>query len=289
MQTLETLLGSYPHTAPIKSGALASKHVALEFVEYNPVWDGFKAMIREQQFDVAEMAAVTYLIAKAHGKDLALLPAAMLGRFPHPYAITNATKGALRPSELDGKRVGIRSFTTTTGAWLRGILANDHDVDLDSIRWVTFEEAHVAEYIDQTERAPAGKAIVPMLLDGGLDAVLGERSDDPRARPLFDNPAEEAQRWYGKHHLVPINHLVVVRGSLLRKSPDTVRAVYDLLGEGKKAAGKPASGPDPLPFGIEAHRPALELLAHYVFQQGLIPRPISVDQMFEGTAELVGE
>ena len=37
----------------------------------------------------------------------------------------------LKPADLNNKRIGIRSFTTTTGAWLRGILANDYGVDLD--------------------------------------------------------------------------------------------------------------------------------------------------------------
>ena len=103
-----------------------------------------------------------------------LLPAAMIGRFQHPFAIYNAAKGTLAPADLNGKRVGIRSFTTTTGAWIRGILANDYGVDLDSIDWVTFEDPHVAEYKDTTQRAPEGKKILPMLLDGELDAVLGE-------------------------------------------------------------------------------------------------------------------
>ena len=156
-KTLKTLIGTYPHTAPLKSGALRSDRLDFEFTEIVPVWDGFKGMIRDDKYDVSEMAIVTYLLAKAHGKPLALLPAAMIGRFQHPYAIYNATKGPMTPADLKGKRVGIRSFTTTTGAWIRGILANDYGVDLDSIEWVTFEEPHVAEYKDTTQRAPEGK------------------------------------------------------------------------------------------------------------------------------------
>ena len=175
-KTLKTLIGTYPHTVPLKSGALRSDRLDFEFTEIVPVWDGFKGMIRDDKYDVSEMAIVTYLLAKAHGKPLALLPAAMIGRFQHPYAIYNATKGPMTPADLKGKRVGIRSFTTTTGAWIRGILANDYGVDLDSIEWVTFEEPHVAEYKDTTQRAPEGKKIVPMLLDGELDAVLGQRA-----------------------------------------------------------------------------------------------------------------
>lgn len=284
-KTLKALIGTYPHTAPLKSGAVSSERIALEFTEINPVWDGFKGMIREQRYDVAEMAIVTYLIARAHGKPFSLLPAAMVGRFQHPYAITNAKHGTLAPKDLEGKRVGIRSFTTTTGAWLRGILANDYGVDLDRIDWVTFEDPHVAEYRDTTQRAPAGKKIVPMLLEGELDAALGESSADPRARPLFADPRVEAQRWFAKHKTIPVNHLIVMRTPDVAADPDTVREVWRLLRAGKAAATSLA--PDPVPFGIEANRPSLALIAEYAFQQQLIPRRISVDEMFAETQALV--
>src|SRR3954465_7524604 len=202
-KTLKTLIGTYPHTAPLKSGALRSDRLDFEFTEVVPVWDGFKGMIRDDKYDVSEMAIVTYLLAKAHGKPLALLPAAMIGRFQHPYAIYNASKEPMTPADLKGKPVGIRSFTTTTGAWLRGILTNDYGVDLDSIEWVTFEDPHVAEYRDPSRRAPAGKEIVPMLLDGELDAVLGEAPSDPRLRCLFGDAQLAARRWFEEHGLVP--------------------------------------------------------------------------------------
>jgi 4,5-dihydroxyphthalate decarboxylase len=284
-KTLKTLLGDYAHTAPIKSGAVRSEKIAFDFEEIVPVWDGFKNMIRGDRYDVSEMAIVTYLIAKAHGKPLALLPAAMIGRFQHPFAIYNKENGPLKARDLNGKRVGIRSFTTTTGAWIRGILANDYDVDLDSIDWVTFEDPHVSEYKDTTRRAPEGRKIVPMLLDGELDAVLGEKSDDPRIGSLFGDPEAEAQRWYAKHKLVPINHLVVMRSADVAADPETARDVYKLLCDGKAAAGAPVS-PDPVPFGIEANRRSLQLIADYAYQQRLIPEKMSVDAMFAETHDL---
>ena len=265
---------------------MKSDRFDLAFIEINPVWDGFKGMIREDKYDISEMAVVTYLLARAHGKPLALLPATMTGRFQHPYAIYNGDKGVLTPRDLKGKRVGIRSFTTTTGAWIRGILAEDYGVDLNSIHWITFEDPHVAEYRDTTERAPPGKKIVPMLLDGELDAVLGETSSDPRAKSLFGDPQAEAQRWYQKHKLIPINHLVVMRSADVRADPETVREVWRLLREAKRLAPPPPQ-PDPTPFGIEANRPSLELIADYAFRQGLIPRPISIDEMFADTRDLV--
>ena len=279
---LRTVLGNHPHVAAVKTGALRSDLFDLDFTEFAPTNAAFKPMVREQAFDVCEMAIVTYLMAKAHGKPLVLLPAVMIGRFQHGYALRRADGDALAPVDLEGKRVGIRSFTTTTGAWMRGILANDHGVNLDKIDWVTFEDPHVAEYVDRTERAPKGKSIIQMLKDGELDAVLGETSSDPALRPLFADPAAEAARWYGRHGVVPVNHLVVATEALATSRPDVVRDLYDLLKRGKAHTG-PSGTPDLLPFGVEANRKQLALIIDYCVQQSLIPRRLAVDELFDDT------
>lgn len=279
---LKAVLGSHPHVQAVKSGALRSDLFDLDFIEYTPTNTAFKPMVRERAFDVCEMAIVTYLMAKAHGKPLVLLPATMLGRFQHSYALYNPARGMLGPSDLEGKRVGIRSFTTTTGAWIRGILANDYGVDLDKIRWVTFEDPHVAEYVDATQRAPKDKKILQMLIDGELDAVLGETSDNPKLKPLFPDPAAEAARWYARRGVVPVNHLVVVTEQLAKSRPEMVAGVYDLLKQNKAQLG-PAAIPDLVPFGVEANRKPLELIVDYAFQQALIPRRYAVEELFDDT------
>src|SRR5712672_2117265 len=204
---LRTLLGDHPCTAALKNESIKSDLVDFDFVEVSPTNKGFKPMVREQAFDVSEMAIVTYLMAKSFGKPMVLLPNVVVARFQHAFALYHARSGELTPRDLSGKRVGIRSFTTTTGAWLRGILANDHGVDLDSIDWITFEDAHVAEFKDTTKRAPAGKQIVQMLIDGELDAVLGEKVNHPDLKPLFTDGAAEEKAWFVKHKVVPINHM----------------------------------------------------------------------------------
>jgi 4,5-dihydroxyphthalate decarboxylase len=279
---LRTLLATYPHTSPLKNGDVTSPRVVLDFKDVTPVWSGFKAMVRRQEFDVAEMAIVTYLIAKSFGKPMVLLPAVMTGRVQHAWAIYNGERGALSPADLEGRKVGIRSFTTTTGAWLRGMFANDYGLELASVRWITFEDPHVAEYVDTTERAPAGKAIIPMLLDGEIDAVLGDRSDDPRVKSLFGDPAAAARAWYEKHRIVPLNHMVVVSAELAKSRPDIVKEVYALLREGRRRA-PPPEGADTTPFGVEACRPALSRIIDYAVQQRLIPRRFEVDELFDET------
>src|SRR5207245_7518712 len=129
-------------------GEIASAAVTLDFVEVKPTNLAFKPMVREQQFDVCEIAIVTFLQAKAYGKPLALLPAVMLARFQHGCMLYNSARGALAPLELDGRRVGVRAYSQTTGVWLRGILANDYGLDAERVRRVTCDVALVAESAD---------------------------------------------------------------------------------------------------------------------------------------------
>jgi 4,5-dihydroxyphthalate decarboxylase len=274
---LRTLLGDHPGTSALKNGSLKSDLVTFDFAEYSPTNKGFKPMVREQAFDVSEMAVVTYLMAKSFGKPMVLLPSVVVARFQHGHALYNAKSGTLTPADLNNKRVGIRSFTTTTGAWLRGILANDYGVDLNSINWVTFEDAHVAEFRDTTVRAPHGKAIIQMLLDGELGAVLGEKSDLPGLKPLFPDVSKEEKSWFAKHGVVPINHMVVVSEALANTQPDAVREVFRLLQE-SAALGPPAAVPK---FSADEMRRSLEMIIRYTAQQGLIPRAFAVDELFD--------
>jgi 4,5-dihydroxyphthalate decarboxylase len=272
---LRTLLGDHPCTAALKGGAIKSDLVTFDFVDHSPTHKGFKPMVREQAFDVSEMAIVTYLMARSFGKPMVLLPDVVLARFQHAYALYDGRRRKLGPADLNGKRVGIRSFTTTTGAWLRGILANDYGVDLNSIDWVTFEDAHVAEFVDTTKRAPAGKEIIQMLVDGELDAVLGEKADHPDLKPLFADVAAEEKSWFAMHGVLPINHMVVVKQDLCETHPEAVREVHRLLAEANRAS---ASSPR---FTPQEMCRSLELIASYVAQQGLIPRAFTFDELFD--------
>src|ERR1700692_244019 len=95
---LRTLLGDHPGTAALKNGSIKSDLVTFDFASYSPTNKGFKPMVREAAFDVAEMAIVTYLMAKSFAKPLVLLPDVVLARFQHGYALTDANQGTLKPA-----------------------------------------------------------------------------------------------------------------------------------------------------------------------------------------------
>jgi 4,5-dihydroxyphthalate decarboxylase len=270
---LKTLMGDYPVTEQFKKHT--DKFVFAD-VKGSPA-SAFKRVVRELEFDVAEMAIITHLIAKAHGKPYRLLPFVVLARFQHPFLVYNAARGPLAPEDLHGRRVGVRSYSVTTGAWIRHILAEDHRIDISRIKWVTFEEAHVAEFRDppNVERAPEGKDIVAMLQAGELDAaIVGAVPKEENLKPLIRDPEAAGKRWGEKHGAIQLNHLVVLKNTVSRDMADKV---YRLLVESKKAAGNPPM----LPHGVEANRRNLEVAIECAYKQALIPKRFTVDELFE--------
>lgn len=280
---LKTLLGDYPVTAALKRGVMASPLVTLDFADVKVPNTAFKRVVRDLEFDIAELAIVTFLMAKALGVPLMLLPAVVVGRYQHPFLVHDARRGVLTPRDLAGRRIGIRSWTVTTVAWLRSILADDHGVDLSGIKWVTFEDAHVTGFADPegVERAPAGADMAAMLRAGELDAaVLAGVPKDPLIRPVIPDPEAAARDWTEKYGAIQINHLVAVRTEVCQQHPDVVREVYRMLVESKRAAGMPHSGQlDSTPFGVNANRRNLEIAMDMTFRQGLIPRAFTVDEI----------
>jgi 4,5-dihydroxyphthalate decarboxylase len=283
--TLRIAIGDYPHTLPLKRGQITSPSLKLDFVDVNPMHKAFKPMVREHAYDVSEMALVTYIQAKFYNKGLNLLPAAMLARFQHGTMLFNAERGKLDPSSLAGRRIGVRSYSQTTGAWIRGIIENDYGADLSRVQWVTFEDGHVAEFKDPPGviRARPDQDMTQMLFAGELDAAIYGATvpSDPRLQSVIPDPDAAARAWYAKHGLVPVNHMVVVTEQLTQSNPKAVAELYRLLEAGKTAAGLPAAGQiDTAPFGKEANRPCLELLISYTCQQGLISRRLDVDELW---------
>ena len=274
---LKTLLGEYPVTRALKDGRVRSALLELDIADVKVPHTAFKRVVRDLEFDVAELALVTFLVAKAHGKPLTLLPAVMFGRFQHPYLLSTS---GITPRDLEGKRVAIRSSTVTTVAWIRGILADDHGVDLERVQWVTFEDAHVAEFRDPpgTQRAAAGKTPLAMLLAGEVDAaVLSDPLPvDPRLKSVIPDPAAAAADWHRRKGALQVNHMVVVRQGM---EPGLIQEVYRLLTESRKLG---AEHSETCPFGLEANRSNLEVAIDYVHRQKLIPRRYAVDELFDG-------
>ena len=283
--TLTAMFGDFPITEAFKRGDFASPGLNIDLTDVPEAHKLFKPVVRNLAFDVSELSIMTFLIAKSRGVPLTLLPAVLLARFQHPYIVYNTRYGILKPKELEGLRVGVRSVTVTTVTWLRGILINDFGVDLSRINWVTLEDAHVLGVEDppNAERAGDGKSLQDMVISGELDAaILGAPVDHPDIRTLFVDPAAAAAEWQAEHGAIQLNHMVVAKDEVLAKHPDAVRDIYRQLAASKQAAGLPKPGEIDLnPFGVEANRQNLEMAIDCIYPQGLIDRRFSVDELFD--------
>ena len=290
--TLQSLLGNHAGTEALKTGRVSSPVVTLAYDDVKVVNTRFKAMMRELKYDFGEIAVATYLQGYEYRKPYVLLPATIVGRNQHHTIFYNAARGSLAPSDLRGTRVGVRAYTQTTGAWVRGVLAEDHGVDLTSVTWVTFEDAHLAEYRDPANvtRAGEGKTLRQMLLDGEIAAaILGDVAEEGPLKHLIPDHAVAGRAWARAHGGVPINHVAVIRQSIAESRPAVVREVYRVLEESRAAAALPTGLDDPLRFGVGATRQSLEQMVAYAFQQGLISRRPTADELFADATAILGE
>ena len=291
--TLRTNLAAYPQTAAIHDGRVSSDLVTLDIRGPEQAHNGFKAMLRDGAFDCGELAIVTYLQARAYGKPYVALPAPISGRFQHHCAGFNRELfPGLAPRDIEGKRVGVRTYAQTTGLWIRGILQHEYGVDLDKVRWMTVGEGHLAEYDDppNCERLPKGSDIGAMMLDGELVATLQgvDLPKDPRVERLVPDPHRAAKDWYAREGVVPINHLFVVHQDVARQRPDVVRELYRMIGESRDLTEGGLPEPFP-PMGFKANRKGIQLAIDWAFEQKIIPDKLSVDELFDDiTASLGG-
>jgi 4,5-dihydroxyphthalate decarboxylase len=276
-EPIRAAIGRYPHTAAILSGAISSP-VPIDFADVPVPSRVFAPMVREGRYDLSEMAIATFLMAKAWGKPLVLLPVTLAAR-PQEGALLCRRDGPVRgPGDLVGKRVGVRAYSQTTGMWLRGVLAESHGVASDSVRWVTFEDAHVAEYADPpfVTRAPKGADMTAMLTSGELDAAVfgNEVPADPGLTTVFPDVATAGEAFRARYGFVPVNHLVVVSRGLAEARPE---AVAGIVGAFRTALAGTA-----LPVGRAALEPAIAQAVRFCTEQGLLPRPLSPDEVWDG-------
>jgi 4,5-dihydroxyphthalate decarboxylase len=267
MTPLVAAIGRYKHTEALFEDPLLR-------IETFPVINrAFAPMVRAQRFDISEMAIATFLMARAAGSDLVLLPVVLAARFQNGAFLRRAAH-EFGPGDLKGRRIGVRAYSQTTGLWVRGSLQEEYGLRPNEVCWVTFEGAHVA-FRDPAwvERAPPASEMLGMLRAGSLDAaIFGNHV--PFATDLatvFPAPTAAGRSFLARHGFMPVNHLVVVRAAIARRE-GLVRQLLERF----RAAG------NPFPFGRAKLDPPIALAVRYAVEQGLLERPLSLDDVWAG-------
>jgi 4,5-dihydroxyphthalate decarboxylase len=315
---LRIAVGSYGHTAAIKDGTIPIEGVDTNFVEVVPIIAAFRRMVRDLEFDVCELAPTTYLIARARGAPYIALPIFIMRRFHHSGFVVRPDAGIAVPKHLEGKRVGVRAYSVTTGVWTRGIFVNEYGLDSSKVTWVVDDEEHVTtlQLPPNVIHAPAGKSLASMMASGELQAGFTGPAGIGRSGPptggweqggqtpaqnypeLIPNAAAVEADWYRRTGIYPIHGTVVVKTEVLDRNPRLARALFDAFTKAKapyldrlkRSEGQapedvryrtlePLLG-DPLPYGMKANRASIEALMTYALQQKLIPARMPLEQAF---------
>ena len=302
--TLTAVTRTQGNNQALKEGIVKPRGFTFEFEEVPILIDAFRKMVRGLDYDVCEMAITTYLTAREHGVRFTAVPVFLVRAFHHGAILVNKNAGIKHPKDLEGKRVGVnRGYTVTTGVWARGVLASEYGVDLQKITWVLSGDEHVTTYRPPSNVVPieAGKKMADMLIAGELVAAIGVEVDHPDVVPLIPNALEAGLAALRARGHYPINHLVVIKDDVLAAHPEVASGVFDAFEESKNLyveklrAGKienptafdelhrrvmEITGKDPLPYGIEPNRKVLEELIGYATAQGILTKPVTVDELF---------
>lgn len=306
---LSLALGDYDVNDGLINGAVRVPGVDLD-VLVMPSPQRHWRMSQHLEFDVCEFSLATYLPLRDQGTlPVIAIPAFPHRRFRHGYVFVNTGKRIARPSDLNGKRVGIRSWETTAGLWARGVLADEHGVDLRSIDWVSQDAEDVPIDVApfRLRRCAPDTTVIEMLLAGDLEALIypempaPEVLADPRMGTLFPDPKTEEIAYLGRGGVFPLMHAVVLKESLVAAHPWLPRTLLDAFTASTELAFRRLQdprrtslawfrealdeqqrllGPNPWVTGVEPNRKALETLVRYGHEQRLTARPLAVEELF---------
>jgi 4,5-dihydroxyphthalate decarboxylase len=301
--------GDYDLLRPLINGELQPQGIELNVLTM-PSPERHGRMLRHQEFDICELSLVGYLVSRDKGCGYNAIPVFPHRRFRHSYMIKRAGCGIEKPSDLNGKRVGLDTLQNSAGLWMRGILQDHYGVDLKSIEWWCQEDEDIpfepAAWM-KVKRVAPGRDVDRMLLDGELEAALypetlpSIRSGNPKVAPLFPDPKKAEIEYLKRGGFFPIMHTVVIKNPILQEHPwvgiSLVQAfqqakeicyqrnadprsfalvwVQDLMREQKEIFG-----PDPWPYTLDDNRNALEAVIRYEYEQGMIRNKPKVEELF---------
>jgi 4,5-dihydroxyphthalate decarboxylase len=317
---LKIAIADYGHTRALKSGEVTIKGVDVEFVQVIPIIAAFRRMVRDLEFDVCEMAPTTYMIARTRGAPYTALPIFLMRRFHHGGFLVRPDADIRVPRDLEGKRVGVRAYSVTTGVWTRGIFVNEYGLDSSKVTWVVDDEEHVTtlKLPPNVVHAGPGRSLQSMMASGEIQAGFAGPAGVGRSGPpisgwdqaipavaaagtypeLITDVEQVEAEWFRRTGIYPIHGLVVVKDEHLRNQPWLAQALMDAfvasktpyleqlkLGAGDSAEDKRyrkffSLMSDPLPYGISANQASIEALVTYALQQELIPLRPPLDEVF---------
>lgn len=311
----------YDRTRALRDGRVVPDGCDLAYLPLK-IEETFFRMLRHREFDVAEMSLSSYVVSLVSADPwLVAIPVYPSRSFRHAHVAVRSDRIG-EPADLRGKVVGTPEFQLTACVWIRGILADRHDVPVSSVRYRTAG----LEVPDRPEklkldlppeidlaRLDKGMSLSDALARGEIDAIQAPREpssllrgapDVGRLWPDFRRAEEE---YLAETGIFPIMHVIVLRrelherhpwlaGSLQKAFTQARDLAYErLLDVGALTTSLPWQqaavqrtrellGDDWWSYGLEANRHVLDTFLRYHHDQGLSARRVAPEELFAESA-----
>lgn len=308
--------GDYDRTRALRDGEIRPEGIDLNYIVL-PVEETFFRMLRYREFDASEMSLSSYT-ASLFSSDPALIaiPVFPSRSFRHNGVFINRSSGIEEPADLKGKVVGTPEYELTAVVWIRGILAEYHDVPVDGVRYVTggLEQPHRPEKLDlklperfDVRPIHGDRTLSEALLRGEIDALYTPRIPSTfvdgasQVGRLWPDPQSAEEAYFSATRIFPIMHTVVLRRDVYEQAPWAARSLVKAFTQARDLAYErlretsalsymaPWSqiertvelmGEDFWSYGLEPNRHVLETFLRYHYEQGLSPRRVQPEELF---------
>lgn len=309
--------GDYDRTRALEEGTIRPDGIDLTYLRL-PVEETFFRMMRHREFDVAELSLSSYVKSlDSDDRPFVALPVYTSRQFRHAGIFVNANSGVQKPEDLRGKIVGTPEWQLTANVWIRGFLADQYGVPIDSVEYRTGGQEMPGRIekaaVDLGDRIrispiPADRTLSEMLATGEIDAFQGPRlpssfNGDGRVRRLFPDPVAEEKKYFAETGIFPIMHVVVVRRDVYERHPWVAQSLTKALERARQQAlvelydaaalrfmlpwlvpgveeARALLGEDYWSYGLEANRHVLDTFLGYHHEQGLSRRRYTPEELF---------
>ncbi len=322
---LTVACGDYDRTKALQDGTVQPEGIRLNYIPLQAE-EIFWRMGGHQEFDASEMSLSNHITMVSRGNaPFVAIPVFPSRFFRHSCVFINVDSGIQKPQDLKDKKVGAPEYSITAAVWIRGMLKDDYGVRTQDMEWFVGGQEEpgrkervalkLPPEIKLSSIAP-DKTLNGMLESGEIHALISARAPScfvkgsPKIRRLFPNYKEVEVDYYKRTKIFPIMHVLVIRKDLYEQHPWVARSLYKAFCEAKENAIKAMHisntlactlpwlfaeieqlkqifGSDWWPYGIEPNRHMLETLIRYMGEQGLMERPLKVEEMF--APNVVGE
>jgi len=317
MRTLDIACMPYDRVRALEDGQVSIDGYELNFRDM-PIGGIHSACFDSVELAIGEVSPANLATALDQGnKKYVGLPIYLSRAFRHSGFFVAAEGNIRQPEDLRGRKIGVSDWLGTTAIWQRGILQDEHDIDLSDITWVIepVEEGGAAKQPPDVvsssfkfESQNAGSDLSSMMLRGELDAILALRppkmfQSGKKMKRLFDDYVAVEQDYYSRTCCFPIMHIAVLRQTDIDADTTLPLRVFNAFEEAKNRAldklGETAFyfaslpwlpefvetqrqvlGDDYWKYGMDDGGPVIATFLRYCHEQKITRREISLNEFF---------